>query len=99
MKSIKRMYAIYLMVAIIYVIIASMSYPSAASEDYTNLMKLVTDNEDARISAQDLAFLLATHGFDAVPKGSYVIVKLDKATYKMTPNGVKPGLADILILD
>jgi hypothetical protein len=22
-------------------------------------------------------------------------VKLDQATYKMTPNGVKPGLADI----
>ena len=99
MKSIKRMYETYLMVAIICVIIASMSYPSAASEDYTNLMKLVTDNEDARINAQDLAFLLATHGFDAVPKDNYVIVKLDKVTYKMTPNGVKPGLADILILD
>ena len=56
---------------------------------------MVKDNEDVRINAQDLIFLLATHGFDAVPKGSYVIVKLDQATYEMTPNGVKPGLADI----
>jgi len=56
---------------------------------------MVKDNEDVRINAQDLAFLLATHGFHDVPKGSYVIVKLDQATYKMTPNGVVPGLADI----
>jgi len=44
-----------------------------------------------------LPFLLVTHGFDATPKDSYVIVKLDKATYRITPNGVKPGLANILI--
>jgi len=56
---------------------------------------MVKDNEDIRNNAQDLAFLLATHGFDAVPKGNYVIVKLDQATYEMTPHGVKPGLADI----
>jgi hypothetical protein len=30
-----------------------------------------------------------------VPKDGYVVVKLDKATYKMTPNGVKPGLDDM----
>ena len=40
-----------------------------------------------------------THGFDAVPKEGYVIVKLDDVVYKMTPNGVEPGLADILIED
>jgi hypothetical protein len=95
MKLIRIMYATYLTAAIICVIFASMSYPSSASEGSTNLVKLVKDNEDVRINAQDLAFLLATHGFDAVPKGGYVIVKLDKATYKMTPNGVKPGLADM----
>jgi hypothetical protein len=31
---------------------------------------MVKDNEDIRNNAQDLDFLLATHGFHAVPKGS-----------------------------
>jgi len=85
--------------ATIGILIASMSCSSAASDDYAALMKLITDSEDVRINAQDLAFLLATHGFDAEPKEGYVIVKLDDVVYKMMPNGVEPGLADILIED
>ena len=80
-------------------IIASMSCPSAATDDYTNLVKLITDSEDVRIDTQDLAFLLVTHGFDATPEDSYTIVKLDKKIYEVRPNGVKPGLADISISD
>ena len=100
MKLTKGMNAAYLMAAIICAaIIASMSCPSAATDDYTNLVKLITDSEDVRIDAQDLAFLLVTHGFDAMPKDIYAIVKLDKKIYKVTPNGVKPGLADISISD
>ena len=99
MKLVKRMNAAYLIAAIIGIVIASMSYSSAASDDYTDLMKLITDSEDVRIDAQDLAFLLATHGFDVVPKYGYIIVKLDDVIYKMTPNGVEPGLANILIED
>ncbi len=101
MKLIKRINAAYLIAiaAIIGIVIASMSYPSAASDDYTDLMKLITDSEDVRINAQDLAFLLATHGFDAEPKDGHVIVKLDKVVYKLTPNGMEPGLADTLIMD
>ena len=87
------------MAAIICFIIASMSCPTAATDDYPNFVKMITDGEDVRISAQDLAFLLVTHGFDATPKDSYAIAKLDKKIYKVTPNGVKPGLADISILD
>ena len=99
MKLVKRMNAAYLIAAIIGIVIASMSCPSTASDEYTNLMKLITDSEDVRINAQDLAFLLATHGFDVAPKYGYIIVKLDDVIYKMTPNGVEPGLADILIED
>jgi hypothetical protein len=87
------------MVAILFCFaVMSMSYPSAA-DDYTDLMKLIADNEDVRIDAQDLAFLLVTHGFNAEPKGDSVIVKLDDVVYEMTPNGVKPGLADFFIKD
>ncbi|GAB6266548.1 MAG: hypothetical protein STSR0001_19950 [Methanothrix sp.] len=99
MKLIERINVACLMAAMICVIITSISCLSAASDDYTDLMKLITDSEDVRIDAQDLAFLLATHGFDAVPKGDRVVVKLDDVVYKMTPNGVEPGLADILIED
>jgi hypothetical protein len=99
MKLTKGMNAAYLMAAISCVIIASMSGPTTATDDYTNLVKLITDSEDIRIDTQDLAFLLVTHGFDATPEDSYTIVKLDKKIYKVTPNGVKPGLADISISD
>ncbi len=99
MKPVKRTNAAYLIAAIIGIVIASMSYPSTASDEYTDLMKLITDSEDVRINAQDLAFLLATHGYDAEPKEGYVIVKLDDVVYKMTPNAAEPGLADILIED
>jgi hypothetical protein len=34
-----------------------------------------------------------------MPKDSYAIVKLDKRIYKVTPNGMKPGLVDISISD
>jgi hypothetical protein len=99
MKLIEGMNAAYLMAAIICVIIASISCPTTATDDSTDLMKLIAGSEDVRIDAQDLAFLLVTHGFDAMPKDSYAIVKLDKKIYKVTPNGVKPGLADISISD
>jgi hypothetical protein len=103
MKLTKGMNAAYLMAAIICAaIIASMSCPSAATDDYTNLVKLITDSEDVRIDTQDLAFLLVTHGFDATPEESYesyAIVKLDKKIYEVRPNGVKPGLADVAILE
>ncbi len=98
MKSIKRTNSACLVAIIFCFAVMSMSYPSAA-DDYADLTKLITDREDVRIDAQDLAFLLVTHGFDAVPREGYVIVKLDNVVYKMTPNGVEPGLADILIED
>lgn len=50
------------------------------------------------ITNKDLAFFLATHGFDAQPSPdqSYVIVKLKagKEVY-LTPNGASPRLADL----
>jgi hypothetical protein len=58
-------------------------------------MKLITDNEDIHMNALDLAFLLATHNLDATPKDGYVIVKQDGKIYSLTPNGEKPGLAEI----
>jgi len=67
----------------------------AADDSYGDLAKLITSNEDSRMDAQDLAFLLVTHNFDATPKGDHVEVKIGNSVYSLTPNANKPGLAEI----
>jgi hypothetical protein len=47
------------------------------------------------MGTQDLAFYLASHGFDASPKGSYVEVDLGGQIYRLIPNGSAPGLANL----
>jgi hypothetical protein len=47
------------------------------------------------MDAGDLAFYLATHGFNATPMGSYIEVDLGGEVYVLTPNGSAPGLCDI----
>ncbi|MDQ1261777.1 MAG: hypothetical protein QG575_958, partial [Euryarchaeota archaeon] len=49
--------------------------------------------EEICLHESDL-FLL-THNFDAKPMGDYVELNLNEATYKLIPNGDKPGLCDI----
>lgn len=67
----------------------------AADDSYEDLAMLITSNEDDRMDAQDLAFLLVTHNFDATPKGDHVEVKIGNSVYSLTPNASKPGLAEI----
>ncbi len=67
----------------------------AEDDSYEDLAKLITSNEDNRMDAQDLAFLLVTHNFDATPKGDHVEVKIGNSVYSLTPNANKPGLAEI----
>jgi hypothetical protein len=50
------------------------------------------------MTSNDLAFLLASHDFDATPKDGYVEVKLDGLVFKAVPNGNEPGLADLTII-
>ena len=68
---------------------------SSAASDGSKLAKLISANEDPRMNAEDLAFFLVTHDFDAVPKKDYVEVRLNGVIYKVVPNGAEPGLADI----
>ncbi|MFZ3149783.1 MAG: hypothetical protein WA137_12190 [Methanothrix sp.] len=49
------------------------------------------------MDAKDLAFYLATHDFDAKPKGGYVEVSLGGSICKLTPNGPAPGLCSIAV--
>jgi hypothetical protein len=60
-----------------------------------NLLSLISENEDPLMSSYDLAFFLASHGYDATPKDGYVIVCDCGMTMKLTPNGSEPGLANV----
>ena len=50
------------------ILMACMNTASAASEDISDLKKLISSNEDTRMNSQDLAFFLATHNYRAVPR-------------------------------
>jgi len=61
------------------------------------LSEQISQNEDAQITAEDLAFFLAIHNYDATPKEGLVQVKMDGTIYNLVPNGAAPGLADLTI--
>jgi hypothetical protein len=68
---------------------------SASSDSLSDLKSSISDFDDPRMGAQDLAFYLASHGFDATPKSGFVEVDLCGHTCKLIPNGSAPGLASI----
>jgi hypothetical protein len=70
---------------------------SAVGEDISDLKKLISGNEDTRMDTQDLAFFLATHNYNAVPRDGYVELNLNGKIYKLIPNSKKPGLRDIIV--
>jgi hypothetical protein len=49
------------------------------------------------MTAEDLAFFLAIHNYDATPKDGFVQVKMDGTICNLVPNGANPGLADLTI--
>ena len=77
------------------ILMAFMNTASAIGEDISDLKKLISGNEDTRMDSQDLAFFLATHNYDAMPKDGYVELNLNGIICKLIPNGEKPGLCDI----
>jgi hypothetical protein len=84
---------------VILALLASLSIApqSRGASDEAGLRELISENEDALMSAKDLAFLLVTHDFNAAPKKDYVEVHLNKTVYRLVPNGSGPGLANITI--
>jgi hypothetical protein len=61
-----------------------------------DLWLLISSYEDIGITVQDLAFFLATHGYDATPERSYVTVRFsDGSVAYLTPNGGEPRLANL----
>jgi hypothetical protein len=90
----KEIYVIVL--ALISIMITSPNV-SAVKDTLTDLKSAISSFDDPHMDADDLAFYLATHDFDAKPKGNYVEVGLGDKTCKLTPNGSAPGLCTISI--
>jgi hypothetical protein len=97
MLSVVKIGTMRLIAILLLGMIALQAPGSSAPPGYQDLLSLCNANEDARINAEDLAFLLVTHNFDAVPRGDYVEVRIDGSIYRMTPNAGKVGLADIVL--
>jgi hypothetical protein len=95
MLSVVKIGTMRLIAILLLGMIALQSPGSSASTGYQDLLSLCNANEDARINVEDLAFLLVTHDFDAVPRCDYVEVRIDGSIYKVKPNAAKAGLADI----
>ncbi len=77
------------------ILMAFMNTASVMGEDISDLKNLISGNEDTRMNSQDLAFFLATHNYNAVPRDGYVELNLNGLIYKLIPNSEKPGLCDI----
>ena len=83
---------------IIAICIIMVSFNTATGEDISDLKKLISTNEDTHINFKDLAFFLATHNYNVIPKDGYAELNLNGKIYKLAPNGDKPGLCDIISL-
>jgi hypothetical protein len=79
------------------VLITALALPtvSASGNPLSELKSSISSFDDPRMSTEDLAFYLASHGFDATPNGNCVEVDLSGHIYKLTPNGSAPGLANM----
>ena len=75
--------------------LVSLNTATALGGDIPDLKKLISSNEDARMNTQDLAFFLATHNYNVVPKDGYVELDLNGKILKLIPNGEKSGLCDM----
>jgi hypothetical protein len=85
-----------LIIALACVAFAPSSLASGASQ-CAQLSELISQNEDVRMTAEDLAFFLAMHNYDATPKEGFVQVKMDGTVCNLMPNGAAPGFADLTI--
>ena len=83
------------MIVLVCMTAAVLSTASAESDDLHSLRNLITSFEDSLINSPDLAFFLATHNYDAVPRGNHVDLNLNGKVYQLFPNGDAPGLCNI----
>jgi hypothetical protein len=79
------------------VIMLELPTVGASNASLSDLKSTMPSFDDPRMDAEDLAFYLVTHDFDAKPKGGYVEVDLEGRVCKLIPNGSAPGLCSITV--
>ncbi len=79
------------------VIMLALPTVSATKDTISELKSTISSFDDPRMNAEDLAFYLVTHEFDAKPKDGYVEVGLEGKICKLTPNGSAPGLCTLAV--
>lgn len=87
--------AISVGIILILLALVTLSEASASADEISQIRALVTSFDDPKMSANDLAFYLITHNYDAKPVDGYVELQVDDSVYRLTPNGDRPGLCDI----
>lgn len=80
-----------------FVIMLALPTVSATKDTISELKSTISSFDDPRMNAEDLAFYLVTHEFDAKPKDGYVEVGLEGRICKLTPNGSAPGLCSLAV--
>ena len=94
MRSLTKYVAMIALVCMMAAVLSTVM-ASAESDDLYSLRNLITSYEDSLINSPDLAFFLATHNYDAVPRGNHVDLNLNGKVYQLIPNGDAPGLCSI----
>jgi hypothetical protein len=94
MRSLTQYLAMIVLVCTMAVVLSTIT-ASAESDDLYSLRNLITSFEDSLINSPDLAFFLATHNYDAVPRDNHVDLNLNGKVYQLFPNGDAPGLCNI----
>lgn len=94
----RRQIVAYLLATLVSVVFISANPVLGAVAENSDLVKLVSQYNDPHMTVKDLAFFLATHNYDAIPKESYVEVAIEGTIYKAVPNSTT-GLADLAIMD
>jgi len=85
------------MCLVLIVIIMAVPTVSGSKASLSDLKSTISSFDDPGMDAKDLAFYLATHDYDARPKGGCVEVDLGGSVWKLTPNGSAPGLCSITV--
>lgn len=84
----------YLLAALTCNVLISANPAFGAVAENNELAKAISQFHDTHMTVEDLAFFLATHNFDSIPKDGYVQIKIDGAIYKAVPNTLT-GIAEL----
>jgi hypothetical protein len=93
-----RLIVSYLLAALTCIILISANPAFGAVAENQNLKEGISQCHDTHMTVEDLAFILATHNYNATPKEDYVQVTIDCTIYKAVPNSTT-GLAELTIMN